>query len=242
MRPSQQPEIPEADPGTELKPIADRAPPATAKHDEDNQSADSDNASLPIETPALQTSGNSDATPSHQPTSPQPQPIAAQLAGRLAPAINQAQAILRILENAGDAGPVVKTLQFALRPRDLGEMRVTLSLGTGELSLRIETQTEEAARRLELDRSLLDTMLTQAGVAVDRSQIDIRVNRFDPQQPAASFEGAGPRGGETPASFSHDHSQRQSRPGSPHQASEGHQNASSTTVVSDRRDRRSIYL
>ncbi len=240
-QPSRQPTTIEAMPDTEFKPIIIPATTAAKKSDENIGHADDDPAADPTETPAPQVSAKPDIAPSHQPT-PQQQPIATQLAGRLAPAINQAQAILRILETAGESGPVIKTLQFGLRPRDLGEMRVTLSLGRSELSLRIETQTEEAARRLELDRSLLDTMLTQAGISIDRTQIDIRAVRFESQQPAASFEGAGPRGGGADGSAAHDHSQRQPRSGNPHQASEGHQHASSTSVGSDRRDRRNIYL
>ena len=238
-------------PDTIFKPAIIVTPPSRERPEIHHQRASGEPIPQPTEKTAPQATENTaplsadvtDIAPVHQPAPQQPPQPAEQVAKRLAPAINQAQAILRILEKAGEAGPVVKTLQFGLRPRDLGEVRVTLSLGTGELSLRIETQSEEAAQRLERDRSLLDTMLAQAGVNVDRSQIDIRAARFESQQPAASFEGAGPRsGGGTDSSAAQDHSQRQPRSGNPHQTSEGQQHASSQSGGSDHRDRRDIYL
>ena len=237
-------------PDTTLKPAIIVTPPFREQPEMDHERASGEPIPKSTEKAAPQAAENTaplpaevtDIAPVHQPAPQQPLQPVEQVAKRLAPAINQAQAILRILEKAGETGSVVKTLQFGLRPRDLGEVRVTLSLGTGGLSLRIETQNEETALRLERDRSLLDTMLAEAGVSVDRSQIDIRAARFESQQPAASFEGSGPRGGGADSSAAQDHSQRQPRSANPHQASEGQQHASSQNPGSDQRDRRNIYL
>jgi Flagellar hook-length control protein FliK len=162
----------------------------------------------PADVLAIATNESRETGPSPPSTGQLPHPTAplpaAQVVAKLEPAINQAQTILRILEAAGSPGPAVRTLQFGLRPSDLGEVRVTLSLAGDRLDLRIETQSEEAARRLDLDRSLLDAMLAQSGVTAERGQIDIRTGRFEPLPPATSFIESGRReGGEPAGAFSH---------------------------------------
>jgi flagellar hook-length control protein FliK len=210
----------------------DKAAEAKAEH----------NNELNVEavTPEVVVSPETALTP--QPAPAQAQPPAMQISRVLAPAINQAQAILAILEKAGDPVPVVKTLQFGLRPQDLGEVRITLSLAAASLALRIETQNEEAARRLELDRGLLDTMLVQAGIGAERSQIDIRVSRFEPAQPAAFPDAQAWQGGSAASAFNGSGSQRNRPSPERAQSTESHGHAASSSAHSVERDRGGIYI
>lgn len=107
-------------------------------------------------------------------------PVAQQLAERLPALVSDGQRILRVLEAHGQESPVVRTLQFSLRPETLGELRVTLRLSGETMKLSIETRSDEARRALEQDRPLLDSLLQSSGIATDRGQIDIRLGRFEP--------------------------------------------------------------
>lgn len=197
---------------------------------------------LNVEAVTTETAASHESVLTPQLAPAQAQPPVMQIAKALVPAVNQAQAILAILEKAGDPGPVVKTLQFGLRPQDLGEVRITLSLAAASLALRIETQNEEAARRLELDRGLLDTMLVQAGIGAERSQIDIRVNRFEPAQPAAFPDAQAWQGGGATSAFNGSGSQRNRPSPEGAQSTESQGNAASSSSHSVERDRGGIYI
>jgi flagellar hook-length control protein FliK len=158
---------------------------------------------------------------------------------------SQAHEIMRILQQAGDPGPVVRTLQFGLHPRDLGEVRVTLEIGRDRLGVRIETQGEDAARRLELDRGVLDAMLVQAGIMPDRSQIEIRVGRSDMWM-QTSLEAQG-RPGDQGAEFSThggaaNHDRRRSDGNSTHDTGKSTSATSAAAFSGLGEPRRGIYL
>lgn len=227
-------------PDADLKPFA-----ATTTQQPPKPAADRENDAKPIqldvpriEAAVVEAAGPHDTQLAPPHTLLQPQSPVVQLAVKLAPAINQAQAILAILVEAGDPGPVIKTLQFGLHPQDLGEVRVTLSLAPETLALRIETQNEDAARRLERDRGLLDTLLVQAGVAVERSQIDIRIGRFEAALPVA-IQGSAAHGGDT---FNSNGSQRDRHRPETSQQTESNDHAARSSSTPVERDRRGVYL
>jgi chemotaxis protein MotD len=116
---------------------------------------------------------------------------AQQLAEKLVPAVAHAQAVLRVLAEAGATQPAVKSLQLGLHPEDLGRLRVTLRLSGDSLDLRVETETQDAAASLDRDRALLGSLLQEAGVTTPVGQIDVRVGRFEAAPPAARHEAPG---------------------------------------------------
>ncbi|MBU0692475.1 flagellar hook-length control protein FliK [bacterium] len=108
--------------------------------------------------------------------------------------IRELQALVqKALESSRNAVNDTKEVRFEWRQKDLGSIRFMISTNDSDVKVTIQADRKEVADAIEKSRSVVERMITDQGLRVERFEVQLRVspdaqmnsNSFSDQQPQA---------------------------------------------------------